>query len=55
MRDPARAAGLPEGIERAVGNLDDPDSMAKAVHGVEAGEILRTISGMAGPPLRSAP
>ncbi|GAA1841589.1 NAD(P)H-binding protein [Actinomadura bangladeshensis] len=36
VRDPARAAGLPEGIERALGDLDDPQSVAKAVQDVEA-------------------
>ena len=36
VRDPARAASLPAGIELAVGDLDDPGSMSKAVQGVEA-------------------
>jgi uncharacterized protein YbjT (DUF2867 family) len=36
VRDPARAAGLPAGIELAVGDLDNPESVAKAITGVEA-------------------
>jgi NAD(P)-dependent dehydrogenase (short-subunit alcohol dehydrogenase family) len=36
VRDPSGAAGLPAGIELAAGDLDDPDSVAKAVQGVEA-------------------
>jgi uncharacterized protein YbjT (DUF2867 family) len=36
VRDPATAVGLPEGIELAAGNLDDPRSVAKAVSGTEA-------------------
>ena len=36
VRDPARAAGLPEGIERAVGDLNNPQSVAKAAQDVEA-------------------
>jgi len=36
VRDPARAAGLPAGIELAAGNLDDPASVARAVTGAEA-------------------
>jgi uncharacterized protein YbjT (DUF2867 family) len=36
VRDPSRAASLPTGIELAVGDLDDPDSVSKAVAGVEA-------------------
>jgi uncharacterized protein YbjT (DUF2867 family) len=36
VRDPSRAASLPAGIELAVGDLDDPDSVSKAVQGVEA-------------------
>jgi len=36
IRDPSRAAGLPAGIELTVGDLDDPDSVSKAVAGVEA-------------------
>jgi uncharacterized protein YbjT (DUF2867 family) len=36
VRDPSRAAGLPAGVEIAVGDLDDPESVSKAVQGVEA-------------------
>jgi len=36
VRDPSRAAGLPMAIERVVGDLDDPETLAKAVQGVEA-------------------
>ena len=36
VRGPSRAAGLPAGIELAVGDLDDPESVSKAVQGVEA-------------------
>jgi uncharacterized protein YbjT (DUF2867 family) len=36
VRDPSRAAGLPSGIELAVGDLDAPESVSKAVQGVEA-------------------
>jgi uncharacterized protein YbjT (DUF2867 family) len=36
VRDPSRAASLPAGIELAAGDLDDPESVSKAVEGVEA-------------------
>jgi uncharacterized protein YbjT (DUF2867 family) len=36
VRDPSRAASLPAGIELAVGDLDDPESVSRAVQGVEA-------------------
>ena len=36
VRDPAQAASLAAGIELAIGDLDDPDSVSKAVAGVEA-------------------
>ena len=36
VRDPSRAGRLPTGIEVAVGDLDDPDSVSKAAAGVEA-------------------
>jgi uncharacterized protein YbjT (DUF2867 family) len=36
VRDPSRAVGLPAGVELAVGNLDDPDSVLKATQSVEA-------------------
>ncbi|MGI5240662.1 NAD(P)H-binding protein [Dactylosporangium sp. CA-139066] len=34
-RDPARAAGLPERVERVVGDLDTPATLAPALDGVE--------------------
>ena len=36
VRDPSRAGSLSAGIELAVGDLDDPGSVSKAVAGVEA-------------------
>jgi uncharacterized protein YbjT (DUF2867 family) len=36
VRDPSRAASLPAGIELTVGDLDEPDSVSKAVGGMEA-------------------
>ncbi|GAA1879709.1 NAD(P)H-binding protein [Streptantibioticus ferralitis] len=45
VRDPSRAAGLPAGIELAVGNLDDPESVAKAVQGVEAVFLMQVGGG----------
>ncbi len=36
VRDPARAAGLPAGVDLAVGDLDDPASVSAAVQGAEA-------------------
>jgi uncharacterized protein YbjT (DUF2867 family) len=36
VRDPSRAASLPAGIELVAGDLDDPESVSKAVQGVEA-------------------
>jgi uncharacterized protein YbjT (DUF2867 family) len=36
VRDPSPAASLPAGIEIAAGDLDDPESVSKAVAGVEA-------------------
>ncbi|MGH3260460.1 MAG: NAD(P)H-binding protein, partial [Trebonia sp.] len=36
VRDPARAASLPTGIEVAAGDLDNPESVSKAVQGAEA-------------------
>jgi uncharacterized protein YbjT (DUF2867 family) len=36
VRDSSRTAGLPAGNELAVGDLDDPESVSKAVQGVEA-------------------
>jgi uncharacterized protein YbjT (DUF2867 family) len=45
VRDPSRAAGLPAGIERAVGDLDDPASVSKAVAGIEAVFLMQTGGG----------
>jgi uncharacterized protein YbjT (DUF2867 family) len=45
VRDPSRAAGLPAGIELAVGDLDDPDSVSKAVAGVEAIFLMQVPGG----------
>jgi uncharacterized protein YbjT (DUF2867 family) len=36
VRNPARATSLPSGVELAVGDLDNPDSVSKAVQGVDA-------------------
>jgi uncharacterized protein YbjT (DUF2867 family) len=36
VRDPSGAASLPAGVELAVGDLDDPDGVSKAVAGVGA-------------------
>jgi uncharacterized protein YbjT (DUF2867 family) len=44
VRDPARAAGLPAGIELAVGDLDHPESVSKAVRGVD-GIFLMQVGG----------
>ncbi|CAK7286615.1 SDR family oxidoreductase [Streptomyces misionensis] len=35
VRDPARAAGLPERVERAVGDLGKPATLAPAFAGVD--------------------
>lgn len=35
VRDPARAAGLPERAERAVGDLDRPETLPPAFDGVD--------------------
>jgi uncharacterized protein YbjT (DUF2867 family) len=45
VRDPSRAASLPTGIEVAVGDLDDPESVSKAVAGVEAIFLMQAGSG----------
>jgi uncharacterized protein YbjT (DUF2867 family) len=45
VRDPARAAGLPAGIELATGDLDKPESVAKAVTGVEAIYLMQVGAG----------
>jgi uncharacterized protein YbjT (DUF2867 family) len=36
VRDPARAASLPAGIELAADDLDDPGTVLKAVQGIDA-------------------
>jgi uncharacterized protein YbjT (DUF2867 family) len=36
VRDPARAAGLPESAERVVGDLDDPATLPRAFEGADA-------------------
>jgi uncharacterized protein YbjT (DUF2867 family) len=45
VREPARAASLPAGIELAVGDLDDPDSVSKAAAGVEAIFLMQVGTG----------
>ena len=45
VRDPARAAGLPAGIELATGDLDDRESVAKAVKGAEAIFLMQVGTG----------
>ena len=45
VRDPARAADLPAGIKRAVGNLDNPDDVATALKGVDAVFLMQVGSG----------
>ncbi|NIL44115.1 NAD(P)H-binding protein [Salinispora arenicola] len=45
VRNPARAADLPVGIERSVGDLDNPDDVANAVKGVDAVFLMQVGSG----------
>jgi len=45
VRDPSRAASLPAGIELAVGDLDDPASVSKAVTGAEAIFLMQVGTG----------
>ena len=45
VRDPARAADLPAGIESVVGNLDNPHDVATAVKGVDAVFLMQVGSG----------
>ena len=45
VRDPSGAAGLPAGIELAVGDLDDPGSVSKAVTGAEAIFLMQVGTG----------
>jgi len=49
VRDPSRAASLPAGIELAVGNLDDPGSVSKAVTGAEAIFLMQVGTGPSRP------
>jgi uncharacterized protein YbjT (DUF2867 family) len=46
VRDPSRAASLPAVIEFAVGDLDDPESVSKAVAGVEAIFLMQVGGGI---------
>jgi len=45
VRNPARAADLPAGIERAIGDLDNPDDVANAIKGVDAVFLMHVGSG----------
>ena len=45
VRDPSRAGSLPDGIDIAVGNLDDGDSVAEALRGVESVFLLHVGAG----------
>ena len=45
VRDPSRAELLPAGIDIAVGNLDDADSVAAALRGVDAVFLLHVGAG----------
>jgi len=45
VRDPSRAESLPDGIDIAVGNLDDGDSVAEALRGVESVFLLHVGAG----------
>lgn len=45
VRDPSRAETLPDGIDIAVGNLDDADSVAAALRGVESVFLLHVGAG----------
>ena len=47
VRDPARAMGRPDAIERVVGDLDHPESVAKAVAGVDAIFLMQVGGGTA--------
>jgi hypothetical protein len=46
LRDASRADSLPDGIDIAVGNLDDPDSLTSALRGIKSvflvNEMFRT-------------
>jgi len=45
VRDPSGAASLPAAIELAVGDLDDPGSVSKAVTGAEAVFLMHVGTG----------
>lgn len=45
VRDPSRAADLPAGIERVVGNLDNREDVATAVKGVDAVFLMQVGGG----------
>jgi uncharacterized protein YbjT (DUF2867 family) len=45
VRDPSRAASLPAGIELAVGALDNPESVSKAVLGVDGIFLMQAGAG----------
>jgi uncharacterized protein YbjT (DUF2867 family) len=47
VRDPSRAELLPDGVDIAVGNLDDPDSVARALRGVDSVFLLHAGFGTA--------
>ncbi|MFE0421253.1 SDR family oxidoreductase [Streptomyces sp. NPDC058953] len=47
-RDPARAAGLPEGVEVVKGDLDEPESLAGALAGVERMVLFPSPDGVEG-------
>ena len=49
VRDPSGAAGLPAGIELAVGDLDDPGSVSKAVTGADAVFLMHVGTGPSRP------
>ncbi len=46
VRDASRADDLPEGIDIAVGNLDDADSVAAALHGIDGVFLLHAGGGI---------
>jgi uncharacterized protein YbjT (DUF2867 family) len=46
VRDAARGAALPDGVERAVGDLNDPASVAAALDGVRGAHLLAGYEGL---------
>jgi uncharacterized protein YbjT (DUF2867 family) len=48
VRDDARRATLPPGVEGVVGDLNDPDSFAPALEGTRAVHLLAGYAGLAG-------